>query len=1726
MKNLSLKTLLIIFFFLLITIVVLWKFVLPNHKVEASWWNDGWNYRKAIPVTNTLGSTINNQIVKIVIDTSALVAAGKLQSDCDDIRITDINGNLLDHWDTGCNTTTTNIYFKLSSIPTSGTTTYFYYGNVSASNSEKTLGTADNPGTSCKMMKDQGSITTNGLYYVTPGGNNTDKIQVYCDTNILADGWTLVLNNGAYTVPPKPNWNDVVNTVNITGSLSTNLDSFDLFLGVKHWNYLGSTAMVQVGSSPSTIIKRATYSSISLNTSNNYALSLGTETLYLGADTPGIKNYHADNNLQLTTYDNDHDTNDANCATYYSNTAWWYGSCWSGNFWGGGDSGGYQNKPFWVSSTTDYYDYGGIYIGGADSIKNISVGDPSTEEAGGGPIAYWKFDEGNGTTAYDSTTNQNNGTISGATWQTEDMCRSGKCLHFNSSASANNITAPSILSSSTGVLTLEAWVNPTSYGSEEMTVINGTAAYYLSVNNDGSINCYWYGTSPAGYHSSGTGTVPLNKWTHIACSWDASNIRLFTNGSIKNTVAVTGAGNTDTGLIIGAENTSRQFKGKIDDVKIYPYARTPAQIKLDYNSRGSSKGTSTNLGGAASDNNLSDGLVGYWKMDEGVGTTTLDSSGNGKTGTFNSANWSNGKYGVGGSFPGSVRVDFSGTDIVNPTAYTKTAWIKTNTQNASNIFSGTTGGHVFYTGSGLIYFSNTWSSPTISVAANFYDNNWHFLVGTYDGTKGTVYMDGVKLAELNMPNIPAGQPAYIGAFAAENYFSGLIDEVRLYNRALSPAEVSQLYEYAPGPIAYWDLNEASGTTINDKSGNNLTGTFGIGTSAPSWSSGKYGGGVDFSSTTKFIKIPLGSSTGNFNTNYSGRSFSYSLWFKSKNVSGTNQNLITNNEPCNNPGNFIIYLSGGNLSFAYYSSGASAQVTQTFTPSTVLQNNQWYHLTWTKTFGQLGVKAYLNGIPQTVSGDSTNLGYGNLANLILGAWNGTGSTCTNGVDESPPVANMSLNGSIDDVKIYNYIRTQKQIVEDMLATGQSASGRNAVGYWKFDEGSGTTANNSGNGGSALNGTFGTGNSAPTWTNSGKFNKALSFNGSNYIGPININPWIRNTEYITITGWYYHNADTSGAPWGIMTTTAAPDQDGFWWHIKYPGNFFYLRTEDNVNGESDGTGTPFVSSGNWYYIATVVGNNKVDVYVNGKLYWSWTTNAGFSWSNVNSDPVYLYLGSSYDTTSGINGMLDEVKLYNYALTSEEIKQDYNQGSALQMGQTNQTISGTTTSLDYCIPGDTSPCAPPVAEWNFEENTGTTTKDSSGNNNTGTFGTGSSAPTWTIGKKNTGAGLRFDGVNDYLTFPNYFNLSPATLEFWFKTNSWSNSPVVINKDGAGPTNGYIQYEYGNSQLRFYAPGNNLTANWGSPSLNVWHHATLVITGTQHLAYLDGSLVGSPVSSALALFTGNYNFKIGCYDNGAYAFNGSIDQVKIYNYVRTPAQVAYDYNKGGPIGWWKLDECQGSVANDSSGIGNSGSIIIGASGTQTSVGTCTTSGTAWGNGASGHTNSSLNFDGTDDYVDCGNNSSLIFGSGKNLTYSAWIYSKNPTGRWQGVIYHGNYGQAQGYLGLDPNGHLEGGTGDGSNWQTHQTNYSISQNKWTHIVMLLDRNTNIMKFYANGIEVGSFSHNYVPAAPSTNLRIGDGNIDGSEHFDGQIDDARIYNYALTSEQIKTLYNGGAVSFN
>ncbi len=104
-----------------------------------SWMSSSWAYRKGVEVDNAGGTQLTNEDVLITLDTASLVTGGKMQNDCDDLRVTDSDTTTsINYWiESGCDTSSTRIWVRIPTLPAAGTTIYLYYGNTSASNAEK-----------------------------------------------------------------------------------------------------------------------------------------------------------------------------------------------------------------------------------------------------------------------------------------------------------------------------------------------------------------------------------------------------------------------------------------------------------------------------------------------------------------------------------------------------------------------------------------------------------------------------------------------------------------------------------------------------------------------------------------------------------------------------------------------------------------------------------------------------------------------------------------------------------------------------------------------------------------------------------------------------------------------------------------------------------------------------------------------------------------------------------------------------------------------------------------------------------------------------------------------------------------------------------------------------------------------------------------------------------------------------------------------------------------------------------------------------------------------------------------------------------------------------------------------------------------------------------------------------------------------------------------------------
>lgn len=370
-------------------------------------------------------------------------------------------------------------------------------------------------------------------------------------------------------------------------------------------------------------------------------------------------------------------------------------------------------------------------------------------------------------------------------------------------------------------------------GTSYVTIVGKSSDGYDGWNwytreDDGRLG--FYNDATRTEETTGT-TLPANQWafycatTNGASSGDA--IQTYLNGALIAGIENAGAATQDDSsndLTIGSfPGASKGYKGYLDDVRIYNRQLTSDEIKLlyrcgapvgamkydkNYHVASYCNGADWVAMGPVGGTPPTDGLVGYWKLDETSGTTFADSSGNGYNLTASYGYKATPRPGLIGT-----SLEFSGTDS-NPPAMTGTAtytlsnhftysaWIYdiVSTSRATVLYrqsdavlwerqSGDPYARMFWTTAGMKTY--TYGIPRIA-----FKNAWHLVTMTYDGANIRLYVDATL--EQTYPivdTVSNGSSLRIGSNGATSGFDGRLDEVRVYNRALSATEINQLYHF-------------------------------------------------------------------------------------------------------------------------------------------------------------------------------------------------------------------------------------------------------------------------------------------------------------------------------------------------------------------------------------------------------------------------------------------------------------------------------------------------------------------------------------------------------------------------------------------------------------------------------------------------------------------------------------------------------------------------------------------------------------------------------------------------------------------------------------------------------------------------------------------------------------------------------------------------------------------
>ncbi|MCK9310796.1 MAG: T9SS type A sorting domain-containing protein [Bacteroidales bacterium] len=426
-------------------------------------------------------------------------------------------------------------------------------------------------------------------------------------------------------------------------------------------------------------------------------------------------------------------------------------------------------------------------------------------------VGYWPLDESTGATAYDSTSCANNGTIYGAT---HVAGKKNMGLNFTT-ATTNDVEIPSSasLNAITSAITLSAWVNADTNTANSNIIerwIYGTGIYqraytlYVGTNGTISFGLSNDGTSTNAKWITTTETISRNQWTHIAATFDGTTMKIYINGTFSKSLVpgfstiFVPTGNVHIGNWQTTATTwENPFKGSLDEVRLYKKALSASEIFGLYNNPAN--------------------LVADLKFNENAGTIATDNSGNVNTGTLtNSPTWTTGKIGSALNFTNNYVNLPSSTSLNTITsAITLSTWIKASANTANSTIIGRwlygTGvnqrSFILYVGStgtlsfGLSNDGTSTNAKWLTTTATITRDVWTYVTATFDGTTMKIYING-SLSTSDVTGfstifVPTGN-VQIGKWQTtattwELPFIGAIDEVKVYNKALSLSEIQALY---------------------------------------------------------------------------------------------------------------------------------------------------------------------------------------------------------------------------------------------------------------------------------------------------------------------------------------------------------------------------------------------------------------------------------------------------------------------------------------------------------------------------------------------------------------------------------------------------------------------------------------------------------------------------------------------------------------------------------------------------------------------------------------------------------------------------------------------------------------------------------------------------------------------------------------------------------------------
>lgn len=954
-----------------------------------------------------------------------------------------------------------------------------------------------------------------------------------------------------------------------------------------------------------------------------------------------------------------------------------------------------------------------------------------------------------------------------------------------------------------------------------------------------------------------------------------------------------------------------------------------------------------------------------------------------------------------------------------------------------------------------------WSGNTDGSGQNYSytPNTWYHIVLVRDDGNGNalVYINGA-LFWTGTGQAWSGDETLRMGGSGSNYCDASIDDVRIYNRTLSVADVLALYNggvgteeeinKTPNPLCHWKMNDNAGSlAIADATGfRNAVGQRNTNLYA---TTGKVGGALEFKHTAN-------PDCGVFTPVNLGTKYSLAVWFKSN--AAAHHSMMSQQESW-----YGCILMISDSEYWLYSSTESEE-TRLFPGEGCVWDANWHH--WVMTRDGAMISFYQDG---------NYLGQTTLNNGAAGVhpgWIG---------QYSPSILaeTWAAHGKIDDLRLYN--RTLS--VADIAAIYNGGTGTEAapasnglICHYKCnDNAAGTVVADSIN---EMHGVAQQNTSALTTT--GKIDKALSFNGT--------------TDYVELPYSNLPGGDDPVSWFGWVKTTSAggtcifgyggiPNTANTWRELYQ--NFYGYGLYFAGNNNDFGASCPSINDGDWHHVGYVYsGSGAITIYRDGVAY------AG-TISALNTPLQFAALGLNSESVAKFEGTMDDVRIYNRALTAGEVAAIYNGGAGTEYEfQTNAL----------------------VAQWKMNDNAASlVVADATGRNNG--VAARDTSNIATTGK--VGGALNFNGTTDIVSIQPVPSLTQYTWAGWMKLANLTHNHTLAGTSGDG---------YGTALM--LVPGGNYiySSNAGEEVAKAvttwdtnWHHWCVTRDGTTFRFYRDGILLGDGTASMNTPIAPN---QLGVYGNPGetWRLEGALDDVRFYSRPLNAAEVFFLYNNGAgteadlPL----VPGLDGLVAHYKCNDNAENQIVVeNISGLNGTTGMNTSA-----HSVGGRINNALHFDGGGASGQTPADSLLH--PTKAYTYALWFAVDAGMASQQDVF--GNYDDKAICLILVPGS----GTFTGYFWFTDAsgTQYYIQwsmpvDTNWHHFVATWDGT--IIRCYVDNNFVGDDGLAATLPGLACSLHLGMGGItsQSSNLFVGSIDDIRIYNRALSLAEIAQIYNGG-----